>query len=172
MASLIDNLIEVLEKMGEEYQHLLTLSMKKTPVIVAGDLDKLAVITEEEQLLVSKINKLDHTMQATMKDIADVINKDVSELDLSVIIGFMGPKPVEQQKLAAVHDKLKDVVQNVARVNLHNGELIKDALEMVQFEMNILQAQKAAPQTANYSKAAVSAGSVIGVNARGFDARQ
>ena len=172
MASLIDSLIEVLENIGNEYENLLGLSMKKTPVIVAGDLNQLAVITEDEQHIVSKINKYDSQMQKTLKEIADVINTDVSELDLKVIIGFMGPKPEEQQKLAVVHDKLKTLVTQVARVNEQNGELIKDALEMVQFEMNILQATKAAPETANYDRTAYNDGSVIGVTKRGFDARQ
>ena len=172
MASLIDSLIEVLENISTEYENLLGLSMKKTPVIVAGDLNQMAVITDGEQLIVSKINKLDTQMQKTLKEIADVINTDVSELDLKAIIGFMGPKPVEQQKLAIVHDKLKSVVLQVARINDQNGELIKDALEMVQFEMNILQATKAAPETANYDKSAYNSGSVIGVAAKGFDARQ
>jgi flagellar biosynthesis/type III secretory pathway chaperone len=89
-----------------------------------------------------------------------------------VIIGFMGPKPEEQQKLAVVHDKLKSLIIQVARINDQNGELIKDALEMVQFEMNILQATKGAPETANYDRTAYNDGSVIGVAAKGFDARQ
>jgi flagellar biosynthesis/type III secretory pathway chaperone len=172
VASLIDNLIDVLGKTCTEYENLLVLSMKKKPVIIAGDLNQLAVITDEEQLLVSKVNKLDQKMQQTMKDIADVINKDVSELDLKVIIGFMGPKPEEQQKLAVIHDKLKDAVYNVARVNEQNRVLIQESLEMVQFEMNVLQAKKAAPETANYDRSASSSGSAIGVTAKGFDAKQ
>lgn len=172
MASLIGSLIEVLENIGTEYENLLGLSMKKTPVIIAGDLNQLAVITEDEQRIVSKINKYDSQMQKILKEIADVIDTDVSELDLKVIIGFMGPKPEEQEKLAVVHDKLKSVVTQVARVNDQNGELIKDALEMVQFEMNILQATKTAPETANYDRSAISSGSAIGVAAKGFDAKQ
>ena len=172
MASLIGSLIEVLENINTEYENLLGLSMKKTPVIVTGDLNQLAVITEDEQLLVSKINKLDQSMRKILKEIADVINTDVSELDLTVIIGFMGPKPEEQHKLAVVHDKLKSVVTQIARINEQNGDLIKEALEMVQFEMNILQATKAAPETANYDRTAYNAGSVIGVAAKGFDAKQ
>ena len=172
MASLIGSLTEVLENISTEYENLLGLSMKKTPVIVAGDLNQLAVITDDEQLIVSKINKLDAKMQKNLKEIADVINTDVSELDLMVIIGFMGPKPEEQQKLAVVHDKLKSVVLQVGRVNDQNGELIKDALEMVQFEMNILQASKGAPETANYDRSAYNSGSAIGVATKGFDARQ
>jgi len=172
VASLIDNLVDVLENISAEYESLLGLSMKKTPVIITGDLNQLAVITDEEQQLVSKINKLDATMQKTLDEIAGVINTDVKELDLKTIIGFMGPKPIEQQKLAAVHDKLKNIVKHVAKVNEQNGELIQNALEMVQFEMNVLQASKSAPGTANYDRSAYNDGSVIGVGPKGFDAKQ
>ena len=37
MASLMEDLIEVLEKENSEYEKLLALSMKKTPVIIGAD---------------------------------------------------------------------------------------------------------------------------------------
>ena len=40
---------EVLEEESREYRSLLGLSTEKTPVIVSGDLEKLAKITDEEQ---------------------------------------------------------------------------------------------------------------------------
>ncbi len=172
MASLIENLIVVLEDISLEYENLLGLSMKKTPVIVAGDLNQLAQITDEEQSVVSKINRLEQSMESTIKDIADVINKDVKDLKLTAIIQFLEPRPSEQQKLAEVYDKLQAVVKNVVKINEQNGELIKSALEMVEFDMNILQAMKAAPETANYNRGAYSSGSAIGVDAKGFDAKQ
>ncbi len=172
MASLIENLIVVLEDISLEYENLLGLSMKKTPVIVAGDLNQLAQITDEEQSVVSKINRLEHTMESTLKDIADVINKDVKDLKLTAIIRFLETRPSEQQKLAAVHDRLQTAVANVVKINEQNGELIESALEMVEFDMNILQAMKAAPETANYNRGAYSTGNSIGVSAKGFDAKQ
>ncbi len=172
MASLIDNLIDVLNNINSEYENLLGLSMKKTPVIVAGDLNQLAQITDEEQSVVSRINRLDNIMRTAMKDIANVINKDVKELKLTVLIDFLQSRPSEQQKLAAVYDKLQAIVHKVARVNEQNSELIKSALEMVEFDMNILQAMKAAPETANYNRGAHNAGDSIGIHTKGFDARQ
>ena len=55
MASLMENLIDVLDKESMEYENLLNLSMQKTPVIVSEDLEQLAKITDEEQLIVSMI---------------------------------------------------------------------------------------------------------------------
>ena len=172
MASLMETLIQVLDEESQEYEKLLGLSMKKTPVLVSGDLDELAKITDEEQIVVSKINRLELKRQETFTDVANVINKDVKTLMLGDLVEMLASRPVEQQKLAKVHDRLKGVVYEVKRVNEQNRELIKNALEMVEFDMNILQAMKAAPETANYNKGAYNAGSYMGVGGSGFDARQ
>ena len=52
MASLVENLIDLLEQENSEYEKLLELSMKKTPVIIEGDISKLEEITDEEQIIV------------------------------------------------------------------------------------------------------------------------
>ena len=69
MASLMENLIDVLEKESMEYENLLNLSMQKTPVIVSENLEQLAKITDEEQLIVSRINHLDHLRNEAVNDI-------------------------------------------------------------------------------------------------------
>ena len=43
---------------------------------------------------------------------------------------------------------------------------------MVEFEMNILQASKAAPETANYTRSAYNSGTQMGVDSGNFDAKQ
>lgn len=172
MASLMETLIQVLDEESQEYEKLLGLSMKKTPVLVSGDLDELAKITDEEQIVVSKINRLEQKRQETFTDVANVINKDVKTLMLSDLVEMLASRPVEQQKLAKVHDSLRSVVREVKRVNEQNRELIKNALEMVEFDMNMLQAMKAAPETANYNRGAYNTGTYMGVGGSGFDARQ
>lgn len=172
MASLMENLIDVLEKESTEYETLLKLSMQKTPVIVSEDLEKLAKITDEEQLIVSRINHLDTIRTEAVNDIANVLNKDVTKLKIRDLIKMLGSRPEEQRKLAEVFDRLEANVRGVARVNEQNRELVQSALEMVQFNMNILQAVNAAPETANYNKGAYNTGDVIGLSQKSFDAKQ
>lgn len=172
MASLMENLIEVLEKESGEYENLLALSTKKTPVIVAGNLEELAKITDEEQTVVGRISHLDTMRQEVFADIANVINKDVKTLKLSDLIEVLKTRPEEQQKLAKVHDKLKTAVHEVQEVNGRNRELLKNALEMIEFDMNMLQSMKTAPETANYDKGACNTGAHMGTGAKGFDAKQ
>ena len=49
MASLMENLIDVLGRESTEYEALLQLSQRKTPIIAGGDLAELQKITDEEQ---------------------------------------------------------------------------------------------------------------------------
>ena len=105
-------------------------------------------------------------------DIANVLNKDVETLKLSNLIEMMSVRPREQEKLAEVHGRLQSSVRELQRVNEQNKELLGNALEMVEFEMNLLQATKAAPETANYTRSAYSSGAQMGVTNGNFDAKQ
>ena len=172
MASLMENLMDILENEEAEYQTLLELSRKKTPVIIKGDVEQLTKITDEEQVAVDRINRLDKKRDEIMNDIANVINKDVKTLKLINLIQMLEKRPDEQKKLSKVHDKLSQTVSNMARINEQNRELIKNALEMVNFDLNLVQAMRTAPETANYNRGAYNTGSVMG-NANGyFDAKQ
>ncbi len=172
MASLMENLIVTLGDLCEEYDNLLGLSTRKKPIIISGNLEELSKITDEEQIVVSRINHIDRKRQEVVHDIANVVNRDVEDLKLENIIQMLEPRPAEQQKLARVYDRLKDLVHRVRQVNEQNRELITNALEMIEFDINMFQAMRAAPQTANYNKGAYNTGSVIGVGKSEFDAKQ
>lgn len=172
MASLMENLISVLQEERAMYEKLLELSMKKTPIIVSGDLEGLQKITDEEQDIVAKINHLDAQREEVTKDIANVLNKDVNKLKLADIVNMLAQRPVEQKQLAQEHDRLKEIMGNMTKVNEQNRELINSSLEMVEFDMKIIQSMRTAPQTANYNRGAYNAGAVMGNSRSGFDAKQ
>ena len=165
MASLMENLIDVLDRESTEYEALLQLSQRKTPIIAGGDLAELQKITDEEQELVSRIHNLDKQRAGVTADIADVLNRDVNDLKLPNLITMLSARPAEQQALADSHDRLQAAVRGLKRVNEQNSELLE-------FEMNLLQASKAAPETANYNRGAYNAGNTMGVIDHGFDAKQ
>lgn len=172
MASLMEDLISILEQEDSLYEDLLKLSMSKTPVLISGDLEALSRITEDEQEIVNKVNALDKKREEGMKDIANVLGKDVKTLKLTDLIEILRSRPAEQNRLAAIYDKLSDTIGQMKRTNEQNRELIESSLEMVQFDMNVLQAYKAAPETANYSRNALNSGAYMGNMKGGFDAKQ
>ena len=168
----MEDLISILEQEDSLYEDLLKLSMSKTPVLISGDLEDLSRITEDEQEIVNKVNALDKKREEGMKDIANVLGKDVKTLKLTDLIDVLRSRPAEQNRLAAIYDKLSDTIGQMKRTNEQNRELIESSLEMVQFDMNVLQAYKAAPETANYSKNALNSGAYMGNTKGGFDAKQ
>lgn len=172
MASLMENLIDILNQEGTEYEELLVLSQKKTPVIVRGDLEELQEITDDEQNLASRIAHLEKTRVEITADIANVLNKDVNSLKLRSLIEMLDGRPEEQVRLTQAHDRLQSVVRGLMRTNEQNKELLANAMEMVEFELTLLQAARAAPETANYTRGAYSSGAQMGVQSGAFDAKQ
>ncbi len=171
MASLIEELIETLNKENEEYGKLLELSRQKSAVIVERNIPALEKITDDEQNVMTTIGKLDAKRDQVTRDIADVINKDVETLKLSVLIDLLSKQPDEQRRLSEIHDKLKVTVGNVRTINESNRQLIEQSLEMVDFDLNMIRSMRQAPETNNYGRSAVSTGATLG-SVRGFDAKQ
>jgi len=138
---------------------------------VSGDLDMISKITEDEQSHADRLQNLDTTRSKVTADIANVINRDVKDLKLKNLIELLDKSPEEQKALAKVYDRLTAVVHELARVNEQNSELLKSSLEMVDFELNLLNSLKAAPETANYSRGSYTGGT-LGVTRGNFDAKQ
>ncbi len=171
MASLMENIVEVLEQENKEYQTLIKLSEEKTPVIIRGDLESLNRITEAEQVIVERIQKLEKDRIRTMKDISEVTNFK-ADIKLGDLITMMDKHPEEQSRLRDLHDRLKETMNRMKRVNEQNRDLLQNSLEMVQFEMNLLQSLKTAPETADYNSNAYANGTIMGSGTKRFDAKQ
>ena len=156
MASLIDELINVLEQENKEYETLVLLSKEKTPVIVKGDLEKLQRITEVEQEFVGKIRNLEKKREEIMMDIGNVLSRDPKTTKVTDIIELLSKQPVEQQKLSEIHDKLKTTLGNIKQYNDINANLIKESLEIVEFNLNLVTSLYQDTGISNYNKNAQS----------------
>ncbi len=172
MASLMENLIEILGEENAEYELLVELSNRKTPTIIHRKIDELNAITDEEHVIVGRILQIEKSRVQTLKDIAEVINRDVETLKLVDLVEMLSNRPAEQQALAKAHDQLKTTLGTFSKVNEQNKLLIDNAMEMVAFDLNLLKAMNTAPETANYNKDAFNNGSLYGHNPSGFDAKQ
>ena len=122
-------------------------------------------------MILSRLANIEKKREECMKDIANVVNRDVSTLKLGDLIAMLNTRPQEQQKLAVLHDKLSTTIAQMRRSNEQNRQLIESSLEMVQFDMNVIQAMKAAPETANYTRNAYASGDVMGVSSGRFDSK-
>ncbi len=170
MASLIDELIDVLSLEEKEYQDLILLSREKTPVIVKGDLEKLQKITEAEQFVVGKLNKLERRRTEVAKDIAIVLGKEEDTLKVPDIIEILASQKTEQERLKEVYDKLKATLKEMVRLNDINKGLVQESLEFIEFNMNLYKGIYQEPETGNYTKSASASKPVATPGV--FDAKQ
>jgi len=172
VASLMQVLIDVLDREEKEYVALLELSKRKTPVIVEGNIEKLQKITDEEQIVVDRLAALDKDREQAMADIADVINRDVKTLKLSYLIDMLEKRPKEKDELARIHDRIKATVGELKTINDQNRVLIEQSLDIVNFNLNLVKSMRQAPETGNYNKSAGITGDFMGGPSGGFDAKQ
>ena len=147
MASLIDNLITTLEQENEEYQTLLGLSMEKTGIIVKGDHAALSAIVEKEQEVVTRLVALEKKRAEATGDIAIVLKT----LTLTRLTELLSGQKKEADALRNVHDKLSGTMAQMVRINEHNKVLLQESLDMLEFEINLVQSMKQGPATANYA---------------------
>lgn len=171
MASLMEDLLTVLESEREIYEQLIPISEKKTEILVKGDLKELEAVTQEEQFLVDKATALGKQRESTIANIGVVLNKDAATLDLGTLANLLGKQPEERAKLVKVHDSLKAVMRRLVAVNEKNKNLIENSLEMIEFNMNFIQSTRMSPGVNNYDRNASSSFSP-GYTSGSFDAKQ
>ena len=152
MASLIENLITQLNEEYAVYEELLKVSMEKTSAIVANDLDRLKAVTDKEQLMVDTITGMENARRNTMSNIATVLNKKVETLKITDIVDFLESQPEFRDPLAQINEKLAGIARKLRDINTHNQNLITSSLEMIEYNINLLQNINRAPETAEYSK--------------------
>jgi flagellar biosynthesis/type III secretory pathway chaperone len=172
VASLLENLINVLDSENTEYKKLVILADSKTSVIVAGDIEGLEKIMEDEQAIVGTIQKMEKQRNSILADIANVVNRDVKTLKLIDLINMLEKIPDQQKMLRDVQGSLRETIDRLRALNDKNQMLLNDKLEMVNFNLNMIRAMRSAPQTANYNKDAYNDGQALGIFRGGFDTKQ
>lgn len=170
MASLMENLLSVLDRENSEYEHLIELSTAKRQIIIDGNIPGLEEITGQEQDITSNIKNLENKRREVINDMAIVLSKDAKDLTLTNMIAFLNKQPKEQEKLRDIQERLRDTIERMVEINRQNEALLQQALEMVEFDLTLFKSMRQAPTTANYDKNAYNTGDILGSS--GFDAQQ
>ena len=171
MASLIENLITVLEEESNLYDELTKESMAKTPVIVANDLARLQESNTREQMIVDRITAVSHRRDQALSEIATVLGKDAKTITVSEVITLMEKQPEFQHPLIMVRDKMLKQVDRLRQISAHNRDLLEQSLEMTEYSINLIQSMNQAPETANYNRGSYS-GTTLGESRSSFDTKQ
>lgn len=152
MASIIENLITQLNDEYTLYEQLLQVSMEKTSAIVSNDLNRLSETTQKEQVLADALASVEHKRRETMGNVANILGRRPDDVTVMDVVTFLEGQPEFHDPLLAINEKLAKLAKKVREVNGHNKVLIEEALEMIEYNINLMQNLNRAPETAEYSR--------------------
>lgn len=148
MASLMEELLDVLGKEEKQYQELITLATEKTDAVVQGNIEHLTDVTTREQDAASVLLNLSNKRNRVLTDMATVLGQSPEEMTITKMIGYLNRQPKEQEALTRQRDRLLEVGTQMQQLNRQNEALLKQALEMVEFDLTLLRSTRQAPETA------------------------
>jgi len=150
MASLIEDLMHILEEEKGCYQLLLEMADNKRDVIIKGEIPSLQDMTQQEQELAGLLLRLERKRLSTVKDICLVTNKASQDMTIKQLIVLLEGQTEAKEQLQRVADELSEMVHQVQEVNLQNKQLLKQSLEFVEFTMNAIQTGREPVSTNRY----------------------
>ncbi len=154
MASLIEELIDTLQKECDIYGQMIPVAENKTRIIINNDLAALQDITDREQEMFEVINALERKREEAITNIGTVVSRDSRKINIKTVIQILDKQPKEQKQLSEIHDNLKKTIHRLVEINNHNKSLIQQSLEMIEFNMNFIQSTRMSPGNLSYNKGA------------------
>lgn len=170
MASLVEELLDVMGKETEGYEKLYALSEEKRQGIVHRDLEAMERVISKENDITSDLKNLENKRIQILKDMSVVLGKDEETLTVTQVILLLSKQPKEQKTLTEARDNLVKAATNMQFLNEQNQILLSQAMEMVEFDLTLFKSMRQAPETANYDKNAYNTGDIL--PSGGFDAKQ
>jgi len=170
VASLVEELINVLAEEESIYKKLTEYGEKKRQIIIDADISELEKLTDLEQQASDELLTKSNKQIALLGDIATVLGKTDEKMTVTRLIGYLDKQPDIQSKLTETRDSLLDTADQMQKINDLNSQLLVQAIEMTEFDITLFKSMRQAPETANYDKSAYNTGTILGSS--GFDAKQ
>lgn len=170
MASLVEELINVLAEEESIYKKLTEYGEKKRQIIIDADIPELEKLTDLEQQASDELLTKSNKQIALLGDIATVLGKTDEKMTVTRLIGYLDKQPDIQSKLTETRDSLLDTADQMQKINDLNSQLLAQVIEMTEFDITLFKSMRQAPETANYDKSAYNTGTILGSS--GFDAKQ
>lgn len=168
MASLVEELVNVLEAEKQIYTTLVGYEERKKDVLIAADVAVLEEITTKEQLAGDDLIAYSNKQIQILKDIATVLGRTDGKMTVTRLISLLDTQPKVQEQLTEARDSLLNAANQMKTLSDQNAILIRQAIELNEFDMTLFKSLRQAPETANYDKSAYNTGSLLGGG--GFDA--
>ena len=155
------NLLDVLGKINVAYDKAIELGEKKHAALVTIDMEGLAKILDEEQLLTSKIQKLERQRGETLTNLSQ--SQPTIQLNSKMEDLFnLAPTRAVEDRLKLLHKSLSKKVDQTIQIRDNNQILAQSALNAVRYHLNKIGGATVEP---TYS----SGGSDIVTHKKNFD---
>lgn len=141
MASLIEELIDTLKEQYNVYESLLDIASKKKVIIVENNIQILQQFIKEENLLISKSQKLEKKRIEIFNDISTVLGKN-NDLSLKNVIEAMKGQKGEKE-LTEIRTKMLDILEKLKFLNDQNQKLIEISMDYIDFSINVVRSSSA-----------------------------
>ena len=170
MASLVEELVNILEEEEKHYQKFFEYAQMKRQILINADVPALEELTSLEQTTSDLLLSCSNKQMRILKDIATVLGKGQEQMTVTHLISLMASQPEVVEQLTQARDRLIEAADKVRKLNQQNEALIQQAIELAEFDITLFKSMRQAPQTANYNRSAYNTGTLLGSS--GFDAKQ
>jgi len=127
----VQGIIDILAKQTRIYEKLFQLAKEKTEAIKVNDIDALNRITEQEQVHVAELQRLESERAGQMEKAAG----GGGSLTLSELL----QKADEKDLLQKTAEELSGVLKKLKEVNELNQELLYQSLQFIHFSLSLVR---------------------------------
>ncbi|MBW4827897.1 MAG: flagellar protein FlgN [Clostridiaceae bacterium] len=153
MTTFKEELMDILKEQLEALKELDSIAMEKTDIIMNDEIDGLKGLTVKEEGLINKVATLELEREHLLDSWG--IGKETS---LSTIISNI---PEEKEDLEKLGEELFNVLKTIEEKNKTNNALIKDSLDWIEFNLNIMTNATIPPTYGNENKKSKSKNSLF-----------
>ncbi|WP_313757531.1 flagellar protein FlgN [Tissierella sp.] len=139
-----EELLLVLEKEMNILVELKELSFRKTDIIVENLINDLEEITRKEEDLINEIGILEEEREKLLDTWGLAINTPISNI--------VEKLPEGNEELVAIADKMHNIMEELSFRNKLNNDIIKENLDWIDFNMNLITSTHMEPGYGNENK--------------------
>ncbi|MCQ2978721.1 MAG: flagellar protein FlgN [Clostridia bacterium] len=135
MASMSDELLNVLTNELTIYSKLANFANEKKTFLVKSKVDKIMDITEKEQILITELKKQEKKREEVLNDLKVALND--KDLTLGKLVKRLPDN--DRKKFVDLKSSILDEVEKLRMINKQNELLINEGLNMTEYTLNAIQ---------------------------------
>ncbi|HEX6989796.1 MAG TPA: flagellar protein FlgN [Bacillota bacterium] len=125
----------VLEGYCRVYEDLLVLARRKRDILLGGRPQDLEPVVQAEEVLLGRLGGLERELADARRGMAG--EPDAADAPLAAVLDQL--EPAERQRVEALGSRLRSVIEDLRAVGEENVNLLRQALQFVEFSISLLE---------------------------------